>query len=81
MGASETTGDFESWTFEGLPGRTLHVGLFTNVTNCKYVLVLLYMHQDDRSDLGPPSCRELQNKVKAGKVEPEVAMLNAAVVS
>lgn len=25
--------------------------------------------------------RELQSKVKAGKVEPEVAMLNAAVVS
>ncbi|KAL3130593.1 hypothetical protein ABBQ38_008397 [Trebouxia sp. C0009 RCD-2024] len=59
MGASEPAGHFESWTFAGLPGKTLHVILFTHVTNCK----------------------ELQSKVKAGEVEPELAMLNAAVVA
>ena len=28
---------FESWTFDGLPGRTLHVALYTDVTNCRFV--------------------------------------------
>lgn len=50
---------FETWTFDGLPERSLHVALYTDVTNCK----------------------ELQEKVKAGKMEPEVAMINAAVVA
>lgn len=59
MGASELANCFAAWTFEGLPGRTLHVALFADVSNCK----------------------ELQSRVKAGEVEPEVAMLNAAVVA
>lgn len=45
------------------------------------MLELLYMLMIIGPTWIPLACRELQNKVKAGEIEPEVAMLNAAVVS
>lgn len=59
MGAIAESDNFVSWTFEGQPGMTLHIALFSDVTNC----------------------RDLQAKVKAGEMDPEVSMLNAAVVA
>ena len=43
MGASELANYFAAWTFEGLPGRTLHVALFADVSNCKYEPLSLLM--------------------------------------
>ena len=69
---------FETWAFDGLPGSSLHVALYTDVTNCRY---LCSAATALRLGMSPIFCyRELQDKVKAGEVDPETAFINASVV-
>ena len=46
MGAIAESDNFVSWTFEGQPGTTLHIALFSDVTNCRYELadLLIALH-------------------------------------